>query len=219
MAAERSANRYHHVRWLPGIEVFEAQLTNQTFARHAHQGFAIGAIATGVGGYVCRGETMVLPPGTLSLMNPEEAHTGQAHTAALAYTMLYATEDAVRTSLDLRRLQGFREVMPRDDGFEISRRLGRLASLLNAPSVGDWRLAVEETVQDLLATVFTVHGRSEVRDPGQEPAAVARVREAIDAAVTQADDLSLSGLAQTAGLHPVYLTRCFKRAVGLSPHA
>ncbi|WP_202814998.1 AraC family ligand binding domain-containing protein [Aureimonas ureilytica] len=47
---------------------------SQTFGRHSHEGFAIGAIAAGVGGYRLRGANVLLPQGSLSLMNPDEAH-------------------------------------------------------------------------------------------------------------------------------------------------
>ncbi|MBL3562721.1 AraC family ligand binding domain-containing protein, partial [Rhodovulum sulfidophilum] len=57
-------NRYHHISWLGGIELFEAAFSTQTFPRHAHEGFAIGAISEGAGGYLCRGENMVLPAGS-----------------------------------------------------------------------------------------------------------------------------------------------------------
>lgn len=69
-------SRFHHLAWHHGIELFEAEFCSQTFTRHAHEGFAIGVIAEGAGGDVCREKSMVLPAGSLSLMNPEEAHTG-----------------------------------------------------------------------------------------------------------------------------------------------
>ncbi|WP_425645316.1 AraC family ligand binding domain-containing protein [Agrobacterium leguminum] len=40
-------NRYHHISRDHGVELFEAAFSTQTFARHAHEGFAIGAIAEG----------------------------------------------------------------------------------------------------------------------------------------------------------------------------
>ena len=127
------ANRYHHLGWYHGIELFEAAFSHQTFGRHAHEGFAIGAIAEGAGGYVCRGETMVLPAGTLSLMNPEEPHTGHAAADRVRYTMLYASEAAVRAVLGLRVLRGFAAIAPRDRGLRLGRALAHLAHCLNAP--------------------------------------------------------------------------------------
>ena len=132
-------NRYHHLEWLNGIDFFEAAFSTQTFTRHAHEGFAIGAIAEGAGGYLCRGESMVLPAGSLSLMNPEEAHTGHAAAERVRYNMLYASEAAVRAVLGLRTLRGFAEIAPRDRDFRLSQALTRLAECLNSPQMADYR--------------------------------------------------------------------------------
>ncbi|HHS94369.1 MAG TPA: AraC family transcriptional regulator [Rhodobacterales bacterium] len=212
-------NRYHHLSWLDGIELFEARLTVQTFSRHAHEGFAIGAIASGVGGYFCRGEHMVLPPGSLSLMNPEEMHTGRAHSEKLAYNMLYISQDAVCRRLGLRTLKGFREVTPKDHGLALVRALDGLSTALNAPDHPDRKLAIEESVDRALSTVFETHGRAQLRKPGRENQAIARVRAAIRAAVERGDEITLETLAGLVGLHPSYLIRSFRKATGLTPHA
>lgn len=211
-------NRYHHLSALHGIELFEARLSTQSFARHSHEGFAIGAIAQGVGGYVCRGANMVLPAGSLSLMNPEEPHTGHAHSARLHYNMLYASEEAVRAVLGIEALRGFREVTPQGGGAELSALLARLAELLNVAGSGR-DLAIGETVHDALALVFVIHGGARLRRPGAEPTAIAKVRDAIHEGVAEGGDISLRRLGELAQLHPSYLVRSFRRAVGISPHA
>jgi len=215
----RRSNRYHHLHWLGGVSVFQAELAGQSFARHAHEGFAIGAISTGVGGYFCRGENRVLPRGSLSLMNPEEAHTGGAHSAVLRYDMLYVTEASVKAHLDLAHLQGFPAVTAADPGLVVGRALRALAGALNAPKGPDWRLAIEQGLQAALASAFERHASARCRPAGREPAAIERVREAIRAGVEAGGTLSLAALARIAGLHPSYLVRSFSRATGLSPHA
>lgn len=212
-------NRYHHLGWHHGIELFEAAFSRQTFSRHAHEGFAIGAIAEGAGGYICRGESMVLPAGSLSLMNPEEPHTGHAAAGHVRYNMLYAPEDAVRAVLDLKALPGFAEVAPRDHGFQAAQALGLLAGRLNAPRGPDWQLAVEEAVHAVLAHAFARYGRARLRRAGSEPRAVQILRERIAAGVETGDSLKLEDLAAEAGLHPSYMIRSFSRATGITPHA
>ncbi|PID62704.1 MAG: AraC family transcriptional regulator [Gammaproteobacteria bacterium] len=212
-------NRYHHVSWLEGIDLFEAGFSDLSFSRHSHEGFAIGAISHGVGGYFCRGENMVLPTGSLSLMNPEEAHTGQAHSPYLRYNMLYVTEDAVRRCLGLKHLPGFREVTPQDHGHQLSRSLALLAQSLNGPKHAGLRLQVEECIAESLAIAFETHGRAAVRPAGWEPEAIRTVRAVIRDEVTTGADLSLSELAGIAGLSPGYLVRSFARAYGMTPHA
>ncbi|RDD68530.1 AraC family transcriptional regulator [Paracoccus versutus] len=213
------ANRYHHLGWHHGIELFEAAFSHQTFGRHAHEGFAIGAIAEGAGGYVCRGETMVLPAGTLSLMNPEEPHTGHAAADRVRYTMLYASEAAVRAVLGLRVLRGFAAIAPRDRGLRLGRALAHLAHCLNASPSPDWRLAAEEAAHGALALAFGQYGRAELRPAGDEPAAVRAVRARIAAGVEAGEALALADLAAEVGLNPSYLIRSMRRATGLTPHA
>ena len=72
------SNRLLAKPWLPGIELFHADFSGQPFGRHSHDAFAVGASVQGVGDYQCRGQRHALPAGTLSLMNPEEPHTGHA---------------------------------------------------------------------------------------------------------------------------------------------
>lgn len=212
-------NRYHHLSWYHGLELFEAAFSTQTFGRHAHEGFAIGAIAEGAGGYVCRGESMVLPAGSLSLMNPEEAHTGHAAAGSVRYNMLYASEDAVRSILGLRHLRGFSAIAPQDRGLKLTHALAALAYRLNAREAADWQIAVEEAVHDVLAQAFMHYGRAELRAAGREPAAVRLVRARIAAGVDAGGTLTLADLADVAGLNPSYLIRSVKRATGLTPHA
>jgi AraC-like DNA-binding protein len=218
---QMQSNRYHHLTWLNGIELFEADFHDQTFGRHSHEGFAIGAISAGVGGYQCRGETMVLPHGSLSLMNPEEAHTGHSNAGRLRYKMLYANEEAVRALLDLSQLKGFREVNPQDRGLELTWALETLARRLNAPEgEAGRRLGIEEAVQAVLTTVFETHGGAERRPAGRESAAITVIKHAIETGLVDgAADLSLGGLARLVELHPNYLVRSFSQALGLSPHA
>lgn len=212
-------NRYHHLGWHHGIELFEAALTTQNFSRHAHEGFAIGAIAEGAGGYLCRGENMVLPAGSLSLLNPEEVHTGHAPAGRVRYTMLYASETAVHNLLGLRNLHGFATIGPRDKGLRLTRGLAQLASCLNAPSGPDWHFAVEEAVHAVLAQAFTFYGQSELRKTGKEPAAIKVVCEQIAAAVEAGEALTVAELANGVGLNSSYLIRSFARETGMTPHA
>ncbi|QBF31417.1 AraC family transcriptional regulator [Thalassococcus sp. S3] len=209
---------YHHLDWLHGIELFEAAFSTQTFSKHAHEGFAIGAIAEGVGGYLCRGETMALPTGSLSLMNPEEPHTGYAATPWLRYNMLYASEAAICSVLQLRSLRGFSTVAPKDRGRAISKGLSALASALHAQKSRDWHLRVEEAVYDVLSQSFVRYGNAHLPPTGREPRAISTLKERIFAGVAVGEDLSLSSLAEGVGLSASYLIRATRRQTGLTPH-
>ena len=100
-----------------GVELFHADFSGQPFGRHSHDAFAIGAILQGIGGYQCRGARHALAAGTLSLMNPEEPHTGHAISERLVYRMLYVEEARLPALLGRKRLPtGFTALNPVDDG-------------------------------------------------------------------------------------------------------
>jgi AraC-like DNA-binding protein len=212
-------NAYHHLSWHHGIELFEAAFSTQTFSRHAHEGFAIGAIAEGVGGYNCRGENVVLPAGSLSLMNPEEPHTGYAPAGRVRYNMLYVSENAVRTILDVRHVSGFSTIAPQDWQLRLTRALAALADRLNNRDETDWGVAVEEGVHKVLVQAFSHYGGARLRMTGQEAAAIKRLRLRIKTGVEAGETLTLADLADEARLNVSYMIRSVKHATGLTPHA
>lgn len=223
-------NRLHMVTRLHGVALFEANEAARTYSKHAHSGFAIGAITGGVGGYWCRGSHHVLPRRTLTLMNPEEPHTGYAVDKTLHYKMMYVPEEAVRALLDSGPLRGFAEINPIDHGDEIARDLVAASALLDGriqrPAAA---LRIDELFGSILTRVFGRYGGQRLRTAGTEPLAVRRIVERIDAHVdaqigTLPDaapeaPLTIAALAAEVGLNPNYLIQSFTAARGISPHA
>lgn len=216
-------NRLHKLKHVHGIELFEANESKQTFTKHSHCEFAIGSIIHGVGGYWCRGTHHVLPRHTLTLMNPNESHTGYAVGDILQYKMLYVSEESVRSLLDINTLRGFSEISSTDLGQETAVVLLELADLLNkgGKSVPAAAMRIEEMLTSLLARVFQRHGQQELRPPGREPQAVRRIADRINEHVTSchAEGLTIADLAGEVGLHPNYMIQSFSAARGISPHA
>ncbi|MDY6951516.1 MAG: AraC family ligand binding domain-containing protein, partial [Thermodesulfobacteriota bacterium] len=72
------------------LELMHATYVTQTFPRHTHEGFGVGVIERGALGFYYRGEHVVAPRGEISLVNPDEVHTGHAAAAAgWTYRMFY----------------------------------------------------------------------------------------------------------------------------------
>ncbi|MER1183253.1 AraC family transcriptional regulator, partial [Pseudomonas aeruginosa] len=208
-----AANRLLARPWLPGVELFHADFSGQAFGRHSHSAFAIGSILHGVGGYQCRGRRHALPAGTLSLMNPEEPHTGHAESERLVYRMLYVEETRLLGLLGRKQLpRGFGELNPADDG-SVAVGLARLAEDFQRSDA----LGLESRLLALLEQVFVRHG-------GLRPAAAAprdggttaRLRDYLEAHATEA--LGLDQLAQLLQRHPRHLIEAFRRAYGVPPH-
>lgn len=207
------ANRLLVQPWLAGVELFQADFSGQPFGRHSHDAFAIGAILQGVGGYQCQGARHALPAGTLSLMNPEEAHTGHAISSRLVYHMLYVDEARLPALLGRKHLpRGFNQLNPVDDGS-----VARLMAALAVEFERHDALALESQLLALLERVFVRHGGlralpTVARDGGS----TARLREYLEAHFREA--VSLEQLAQVGERHPRHLIEAFRRAYGVPPH-
>lgn len=199
--------------WLPGVELFHADFSGQPFGRHSHDAFAIGAILYGAGGYQCRGTHHVLPAGTLSLMNPEEPHTGNAESERLIYRMLYIEESRLLPLLGRKQLpRGFQVLNPNDDG-QVAAALKRVATEFER----DDALALESELLTLLELVFVRHGGlrpapSASRDGG----VTAQLRDYLEAHYREA--VGLDELAALLQRHPRHLIEAFRTTYGVPPH-
>jgi AraC-like DNA-binding protein len=225
-------NRLHRLSWHADIELFDASFQGHPFGRHAHDAYAIGVIEQGVGGYLYRGGTEMVPAGMLSLINPDEMHDGYAVEGALQYKMLYVGEAAMRDILGLAQTQKFHLSMAQDHGHQVRRALHAVHAALHAePTLArppGWQLAVDTALTQMLQTVMQHHARNVVRPAGQEPDAVRRVRHYLDELALRAGegsnvdetegDVTLRTLGRLVNLRPNYLLNVFTRHVGLPPH-
>ena len=207
------ANRLLARTWLPGVELFHADFSGQAFARHSHDAFAIGAILQGVGGYQCRGARHALPAGTLSLMNPQEAHNGYAESERLVYRMLYVEEGRLPHLLGRKRLpRGFAELNPQDDG-AVALGLARLAAAFEQADV----LTLESELLAVLERVFLRHGGlPAAQTTRRDGVVILALRDYLEAHYAEA--VSLEQLGQQLQRHPRHLIEAFRRVYGVPPH-
>ena len=82
--------RFRRIPEFDNLELLHATYRTFSFARHAHETFALGVVERGVQAFHYRGETYTTPPGHLIVVNPGEMHTGfAASEAGYTYRMLY----------------------------------------------------------------------------------------------------------------------------------
>ena len=80
----------------PGVELYRAHIVDHAFETHAHEGFGLGAIESGVERFRYRGGEHLAAADSLVLMNADELHTGRAETAqGWRYRMVYVEPDVV----------------------------------------------------------------------------------------------------------------------------
>lgn len=202
------------------LELLRATYITHAFSRHVHEGFAIGVIEKGAETFYYRGETHVAPAGSIVVINPGEVHTGQAvDETGWTYRMLYpeagllqqaASEAAGRP----RTIPYFsRPVI--QDAF-LARLIRGLHISLEQPASA---LQRQSHFLTTLVQLIIRHADDRPLLPpvtGEHPA-IKRVRAYLEAHYTE--NVSLPQLARIAGLSMFHLTRLFRQAVGLPPHA
>jgi AraC-like DNA-binding protein len=203
---------------VPETDLLKARYVTHRFSRHAHDGYAIGLIVSGVEEFDYRGTLHRAGAGELVLVNPDSVHTGQAGVpGGWAYRMLYPSIDALAgIARELGAPEGtphFPEQVVRDDA--VAALLGRAHQ---AAERGD-ALAASTLSRTLFARLLTRHAA-----PRPDPALPAEGRRAVREALallhdSLVDPPTLDGLAGAVGARPFALLRAFKAATGMPPHA
>ncbi|HEU4327588.1 MAG TPA: AraC family transcriptional regulator [Roseiflexaceae bacterium] len=201
------------------LDALEARFTRHAFVRHWHSYYVVGLIEAGAQSFRCQHATYQTPAGGLILLNPGEAHTGEAAASGgFAYRALYPTVEHMRQAMGELgrpdRLPLFRSVRADDP------RLAALTRRVHAGLDGaEPPLAREAHWLALLTALIRHCGAEDAFLPaaGDEPAAVARARDYLEA--HYAELVRLADLAAQVHLSPFHLIRVFQRAAGMPPHA
>ncbi|GFM38499.1 transcriptional regulator [Desulfovibrio psychrotolerans] len=234
--------RYWADSRIAGLEMLKAQYVRHTFARHAHEGFALGVILHGALAFRYLGRNHVAQPGTVNLTVPGEVHDGHgADSAGWAYRMFYLSPQfvlaaATEAGMPAGRLPEFSSGVLQDPA--LARGLTLLHTQMEQQDATMPVLEQQVRLNALLAHWIHAHanrntctGATGPQSPaagsarqtgsmpraGCEPRAVRLAREYLDA--HSAEDVRLEVLALHAGLSPYHLSRVFCRTLGMPPHA
>jgi AraC-like DNA-binding protein len=217
-AADGEVARYWRHAAVPGVDLLRARYLTHRYARHAHEGYTLALITSGVEEFRYGGRLLAAGRGDVALLNPEVVHTGQAGVPeGWSYRVLYPAVPVVR---DVAAELGAGHGTPYFPTTVVHH--PRSARLVRAA-----HLAAEHG--DLLASSSLLHAaltgllREHAQDGGQPgPAAASRpaVRLAADLLHERVTDPpSLDELARVTGLGPFALMRAFRAETGLPPHA
>ena len=202
------------------LELLRATYISHRFARHMHEGFVFGVIERGVEAFDYRGQEHYATANSLAIVNPGEAHTGQAIDAAgWSYRTIYPDEKL------MRRIAA--EITGRDRGVPYfpqavihdPQAVAAVRAMHRTLETSVSKLERESHFLWAMAQLIRNHAESRPVLPrvGHEHDSVLRVRAYIEA--HYAADVSLDQLAQVGGLSPFHLLRVFRNEVGLPPHA
>ncbi len=193
---------------MPGVAVGYAHRSTRAVGRHLHDMVQITRVLDGVVVFETPHWCLVAPAGSLLVLPPgviERAATRSPHWSFASIQI--APELAAQLAGPARPLP-VQPVILHDQAL-----VGRFHSLFRALAGGP-----HPRYDTLLAGLLTRLPR-QAGGPGQDlaPPAVARARAFIDR--HYADPIPLPQLARQAGLSESQLTRAFRAAVGLPPHA
>jgi AraC-like DNA-binding protein len=206
---------------LGGLELLRATLSEFAFRPHAHEEFFIALTEEGFATPTYRGDTHVIGPGDLIVLNPEEVHAGgPLAEGSWTYRALYPRPNLMCEIM--AEFPGGRPTMPNFGGDvvrdqEVAARLRRFHRLSELPESS----ILERDAQLTEALVLLV-GRHAAplqapRSPRRERRAVRLSREYLEEHA--AENVTLGALARFAGLSAFHLCRVFREAVGMTPHA
>lgn len=204
-----------------GIETVRAHFEGHAYDPHWHDSYLVGITEQGLQQFNCRRQQHNSTPGKVFLLEPGDIHDGTAPEAGgFTYRTLY---------LDPRWLD--RELRAQFEEAPDNAQLSFAATLAEDPRLGiatanafeamhhDELRIVRQTALDHLLADLTRHlrWRTLINPDPRLPLVAQRARDYLHSHLHQ--DIGLDDLAQATGVDRFRLSRAFKAAFGMAPHA
>jgi len=204
-----------------GIESVRAHFVGHAYDPHWHDSFLVGVTEQGVQQFNCRRVRHRSTPGQVFLLEPGDIHDGLAPTEeGFTYSTLYLEP----AWLD-QQLRALFEHAPGDSLPSFADTLCHDEDLARATALAfrsvhdqDLRIVRQTAMDDLLACLTRhMHWRRRINPDPRLPLTAQRARDYLHANLER--DIGLEDLAQACGIDRFRLTRAFKAAFGIAPHA
>ncbi|WP_136475431.1 AraC family transcriptional regulator [Pseudomonas sp. DG56-2] len=204
-----------------GIESIRAHFQGHAYDPHWHDSFLVGVTEQGVQQFNCRRIRHFSTPGKVFMLEPGELHDGHAPTEeGFTYSMLYLDPQWLE-----RELLTLFEHAPHNCQLGFTATLsqdGSLATVISnafrAFHDSDLRIVRQSAVDDLLGALTRhMDWRKRLSPDPRLPLSAQIARDFLHA--HGCEDIGLDDLARACGVDRFRLTRAFKAAFGLAPHA
>ncbi len=204
-----------------GIETIRAHFEGHAYDPHFHDSYLIGFTEQGVQQFHCRKALHSSTPGQVFLLEPGELHDGHAPArGGFTYSMLYLDPHWLE-----RELRGLFEEAPGDCQPAFAKTqasepelLAVIAEAFQALQSRDLRIVRQAALDALLAKLARhLAWRPRLDSDPRMPLVALRARDYLHAHMEQ--DLGLDELAWASGVDRFRLSRAFKAAFGIAPHA
>lgn len=205
-----------------GIETLRAHFEGHAYDPHWHDTYLVGVTEQGVQRFHRGRIRHDSTPGQVVLLEPGDIHDGEAPSPeGFTYRLLYLDPAWLHRELETlfdwvpdHHQIGFDSAVAHDPLLALG-----IARAFSALHRTDELRIVRQSALDAMLDRLTAHLHWRRRDAGDPamPAAARRARDCLHA--HSHEDLSLDDLARAAGTDRFRLTRAFKAAFGLPPHA
>ncbi|WP_439878589.1 AraC family ligand binding domain-containing protein [Pseudomonas prosekii] len=204
-----------------GIETLRAHFQGHAYDPHWHDSYLVGVTEQGVQQFNCRRARHQSTPGKVFLLEPGDIHDGDAPTEdGFTYRMLYLDPQWLE-----RELAALFDNAPLNSQLSFANTLTADPRLAQATSQafqtlhgGELKIVRQTALDGLLERLTShLHWRTRYSEDPRLPLVAQKAREYLHANAHL--DIGLDQLAMVTGVDRFRLTRAFKAAYGLAPHA
>jgi len=220
MHPTKEQTKFWHAPEIGQVELLKARYITHSFAPHTHEGYAIGVIVYGAEAFIYKRGNYVAPAGSVVVINPGEVHTGHAvDEVGWKYRMIYPEASLLQNiASELKgrptHIPDFQAAVIDDP--ELAQALKQLHLTLEC---SESAIEKEEVFNTVLAQLIIRYADERLAPTAikNQPQSVQRARQYLEANYHY--NISLKDLAHHVNLSPFYLSRVFRKMVGLPPHA
>ncbi|MFY0727552.1 AraC family ligand binding domain-containing protein [Pseudomonas sp. NFX15] len=204
-----------------GIETLRAYFEGHAYDPHWHDSYLVGVTEQGVQQFNCRRARHQSTPGKVFLLEPGDIHDGEApHADGFTYRMLYLDPQWLRCELG-----AVFDLAPGNSELSFATTLTSDTRLAQATSLafetlhrGELKIVRQTALDGLLERLTShLHWRTRYSEDPRLPLVAQKAREYLHA--NAQFDIGLDQLAAVTGVDRFRLTRAFKAAYGMAPHA
>nr|WP_314479810.1 AraC family transcriptional regulator [uncultured Pseudomonas sp.] len=204
-----------------GIESVRAHFVGHAYDPHWHDSFLVGITEQGVQQFNCRRVRHRSVPGQVFLLEPGDLHDGLAPTEdGFTYSTLYLEPAWLQQQLRVLFEQAPGDALPSfSDTLTQDLQLAQATAFAFTALHGQELLIVRQAATDALLACLTrhLHWRKRVNPDPRLPLIAQRARDYLHDNLER--DIRLDELARVCGIDRYRLSRAFKAAFGIAPHA